>query len=809
MTGLLQDVRFALRQLRKHPGFTIAATTMLAVAICANSTILSWINGTMLHPIPAARETGSLVSVMRGQWSITPSPPFSYLDYRDLRDQNKTLAGLLAYHHDWLTLTSGAMPERVYVSNVSANFFDVLGIKPTLGRFFLPEEEARVGGAPYVVLSYSLWQTRFAGDPAIVGKSIDLAQHPFTVIGVAPAGFINAMPGAREDAWLPLDPLGTDSRRMTQRGASYLNVLGRLKPGVSRQLSTQDLETIMRRLVAEFPNDHPGANNITLDPMWRSPFGANVYLAASLPILLAIAGVVLLLTCVNVATLALVRFAARRREISIRQSLGAGRFQLMRQMIFECMLVSLAGGAFAYALTLWTASRLGDFIPPNSNPIVLTGSVDRSVILAMLLLAVLVGAFCGAFPAWRSSRGSAAEVLKDEAGSVSGGGQNRRVLSGLVVTQIALSLALLVSCGLLLRTLRNMSEADPGFEQHGVLTASVGLGIAGFSHGDESAIQHKILDRVSSMPGVEIAALSDWLPLSFNGRSSDVYPEGYIPQLRGSHEVRRADVTPGFFAAMGIPIVSGRDFSRDDNEAAPHVVIVDQTAAARYWPGANPIGHRLSIGGELFKVVGVAGNSKHQFINERPEPMVYLSFFQNANDTIVVVKTSGGAAAMAAALEGAIHQVNDRLPVFDVRSLRETTQVSRSFAVLESTFAGIFAIIALLLSATGIYGVVAYRTQLRTHEIGIRMALGASHANVFRLILRQGLWLTTIGLALGLALSFGLTRLIAGLLYGVTTHDFATEIAVLVLLGGLSLLACYVPARRAMRVDPVAAIRDL
>ncbi len=808
MAGLLNDIRYAFRRLRKHPGFALTATTMLGVAICANSTIFSWINGTMLHPIPVAKETDDLVSVMRGHWSITPSPPLSYLDYRDLRDRNQTFDGLLAYQHGWLTITSGATPERVYVSNVSANFFDVLGIKPTLGRFFLPGEEAREGGTPYAVLSYALWQTRFGGDPAIVGKSIDLAQHPVTVIGVAPAGFINAMPGVREDIWLPLDPLGTDSRGMEQRGANYLNVLGRLKSGVSRQVATQDLETIMRRLVAEFPNDHPGANNITLDPMWRSPFGANVYLASSLPILLAIAGVVLLLTCVNVATLALVRFAARRREVAIRQSLGAGRFQLMRQMIFEGMLVSVAGGALAYALTLWTASRLGDFIPPNSNPIVLTGTVDLNVILVILLLEVLVVAFCGAFPAWRSSRGSSAEVLKHEADSVSGG-HNRRMLSGLVVTQIALSFALLVSCGLLLRTLKNMSDADPGFERGNILTASVGLGIAGYSPSDQDAIRHKILERVSTMPGVLVAGLTDWLPLSFNGHSTDVYPEGYVPRLHESHEVRSADVTPGFFAAMGIPIISGRDFTGDDNDAAPHVVMIDQTAAARYWQGANPIGRRLKIGGELFSVVGVVGNTKHQFINERTEPMVYLSYFQRSSDTIVVVRTAGDPTAMAAALEDAIHQVNHRLPVFDVRSLRETTQVSSSFAIMESTFAAIFAMIALVLSATGIFGVVAYRTQLRTHEIGIRMALGASHANVRRLILRQGLWLTIIGLVFGLALSFGLTRLIAGLLYGLTAHDAATEIAALVLLGGLSLLACYVPARRAMRVDPVAAIRDL
>jgi predicted permease len=809
MMGLLQDLRFALRQLRKSPGFTISAVLMLALGICANSTVFSWINGTMLHPIPLARDSGSLVSVMRGQWSTSPVPPLSYLDYRDLRDRNKSFVGMLAYHHDWLALTGGVTPERIYVANVSSNFFDLLGVKPALGRFFRPDEEAREGGAPFVVLSYSLWQTRFAGDPMIAGKSVEIARHPVTVIGVAPEGFINAMPGIRHDAWLPLDPLGNDRTRMTDRSANYLNVLGRLKPGVNRGRANEDLETIMRQIVAEFPKEHIGANNITLDPLWRSPFGANVYLAASLPILLAIAGFVLLLTCINVATLALVRFVARRREIAIRQSLGAGRVQLMRQMVFEGLTVSLAGGALALLLTGWTAKTLARFIPPNANPIVLNGTVDHNVLLAILLLAILASAICGALPAWRSSRVSAAEVLKDEAASVSGSGHNRHMLSGLVVTQIALSLALLVSSGLFLRTLRNMSEADPGFEQDHILTASVGLGIAGYEDSEADAIQHKILERVSAVPGVKVAALTDWLPLSFNGQSADVYPEGYVPQLHESHEVRHADVTPGFFTAMGIPIIAGRDFTRDDNGKAPRVVIVDQTAAARYWPGKDPIGRHLNIFGNPHTVIGVAKNSKHQFMNEQPESMVYLSFFQNSDDTTVIVRTNGDPTAMAPALEDAIHQVNGQLAVFDVRSLRETTQISSVFAVMESTFAGIFAIIALVLAATGIYGVIAYRTQLRTHEIGIRVALGASRSDVLRLVVFQGLWLSVMGLALGLVLALGLTRFMAGQLYGISANDPPTVISVVALLGIIATLASYLPALRAMRVDPVSAIREL
>ena len=807
MAGLLQDVRFALRQLRKSPGYTITAVLMLALAICANSTVFSWIDGTMLHPIPKAKDTGSLVSVMRGRWNTSPVPPLSYLDYKDLRERNHSFTGMLAYHHDWLTLTGGAMPVRIYVANVSSNFFDVLGIKPVLGRFFRPEEEAREGGAPFVVLSYSLWKTTFGGDPMIVGKSIEMARHRVTVIGVAPEGFINAMPGVRHDAWLPLDPLGTDRYRMTHRNVSFLNVLGRMKPGVSRQQATGDLETIMRQIVAEYPNDHIGANNITLDPLWRSPFGANVYLAKSLPMLLAIAGFVLLLTCVNVATLALVRFVARRREIAIRESLGAGRMQLMRQMILEGMMISAASGLFALAMTSWTAKRLADFIPPNANPIVLNGTVEHYVVLIVVALSILATVICGAFPAFRSSHVNPAEVLKEETVNISGG-HHRRLLSGMVVTQIALSLALLVSSALFFRTLRNMSDADPGFKQDHILTASVGLGISGYSNEEADLIQQKILDRVSALPGVKAAALTDWLPLSFNGRSSDVYPEGYVPQLHESHEVRRADVTPGFFSVMGIPIMEGRDFTRNDSGSAPLVVIVDRTLANQYWPGESPLGRRVKIFGRLFTVIGVARNTKHQFISEQPEPMVYLSFFQNWDETTVMVQTSGDAAAIAPAVEDAINQVNGQLPVFDVRTLRETTRASTIFPVLASTFAAIFAVIALVLSLTGIYGVVAYRTQLRTHEIGVRMALGASRGDVLKLVLMQGVQLTIAGLVAGLALTYGLTRFIASMLYGISATDPTTVGEVVGLLAVISILACYLPAFRAMRVNPVSAIRE-
>jgi predicted permease len=810
MTGLLQDVRFALRQLRKNPGFTITATVMLAVAICANSTVLSWIDGTMLHPIPGSRDTGELVSLMRGQPNASPVPPLSYADYRDMREQNHSFTGILAYNHDWLSITGGAQPERIYVANVSSNFFDVLGVKPWLGRFFRPEEETRPDAVPLVILSYSLWKNRYAGDPSIVGKSIEIAKHPVTVIGVGPEGFIGSMPGLRQDAWLTLNPIGTNAYRMTHRSANFLNVLGRLRPGVSRESANQDLETIMRRIVAAYPDDHLGSNLITLDPMWRSPFGANGYMATTLPILLAIAGVVLVLTCANVATLTLVRFVARRREIAIRQSLGAQRFQLVRQMVMEGAILSACAGVAALLLTSWTAKAFALFIPPSSNPLVLNGILDQNVLIGIVALAFAASMLCGAFPAWRSSKVPAAEVLKDESGSIAGGSRNRHLLSGLVVAQIALSLALLVCSGLFLQTLRNLSGAYPGFEQDHVLTASVGLNMAGYSNEEAGVIRHKILDRLSALQGVTVASLTDWLPMSFTRKTADAFPAGYAPKPHESLEVRRADVTPRYFETLGIQLLEGRDFTLADDDKAPSVLIVDQTTANRYWPGQDPLGKRLTLWNHhQFTVVGVVANSKHQFLSERPEPMVYRCFLQGSdNETIFQVKTKGNPADMTPAVEEAIREVDRGMPVFDVRTLRETTQMARIFAVMQSTFAGMFAVIALILAATGVYGVVAYRTQLRTHEIGIRVALGASRADVLKLVLLQGLWLTAIGLTLGLALAFGLTRLIADLLYGVSAYDAATVLGVVAVLGGMSLVACYLPARRAMRADPVAAIRE-
>lgn len=811
MFGLILDLRYALRQLRKSLGFTVAAVMMLALGICANGTVFSWINSTMLHPIPGATHTGNLVSIMRGERSDSPSPPFSYLDYRDLRDSNHTFTGILAYHADWVSLTGGDTPMRVYGANVSSSYFDVLGIKPLMGRFFFPAEESPQGGPLYAVIGYTLWQTRFGADPAILGKSVEINQYPFTVVGVAPKGFIGCMPGIRVDLWTPLSmnvgPGSTDWT-MQHRENAWLNVTGRLRPGVDRQRATQDLELLMRQLVAQYPDEHKGVNAISLDPLWRSPFGANGFMASSLPILLAIAGVVLLLTCANIATLMLVRFVSRRREIAIRQSLGANRTQLMRQMVLEGFLLSLAGGAVAVLLTSWSSRSLARFIPANSNPIVINGYLDGNVTAAIMILAVLASLLCGALPAWRSSRVSPAEVLKEEAGSVSSGIHNQALLSGLVVAQVALSLTLLITAGLFLRTLKKTNEADPGFDRSHVLLASLDLGPAGYSFSDAKAFQRQLLSKLEVLPGVSSAALADWVPLSISRGTVHAYPEGYVPKPHESVEFRRASVTSQYFETMKIPLEQGRSFTPQDQEGAPRVVIVDQTTANHFWPGQYPLGKRMQIYGTLFQVVGVARNTKHAWMNEPLEPLIYFSYMQSSGpQTIIHLRTSGDPQLVVPALEQAVHQLNAKLPVFDVFTLEQSSQTASMFAMIETTFAGAFAILALVLAASGIYGVIAYRTELRTHEIGIRVALGASRADVMRLVLHQGLRLAIIGIALGLTMSMILTRFLRGLLYGVSAMDPLTILAVTVLLALIALAACYLPALKAMRINPVTAMR--
>jgi len=805
MAVLLHDIRYAWRMLAKNPGFAALAILTLALGIAANTTIFSWISATIFDPVPGAANTSSLVSVMRGERSEHPTPPFSYPDYVDLRERSAAFSGLLAYHDDYISLTGTGKPERLYGALISANYFEVLGVKPILGSVFMPAEEEKPGRTPSVIISYGLWQRHFGGDPSIVGKPIQLNRQLCTVVGVAPPRFQGCKSGLRTDLWAPLVYRGD---QVNERNSPWLQVLGRLKPGVSRRQAEVELDMQMRRIAEQYPESHRGPNQITLDPLYRSPFGANVYLYKSLPMLLALAAVLLLLACANVANLLLVHSVARRREIAIRLSLGAGRFRLIRQLLVESLILAMAGGSLAMLLTLWTAGTFASFIPAANLPISLNGRADHSVLLAAFAISLLTAGIFGTLPALRVSKLAPVEVLKDESGSVSAGPHKSRLASALVTAQISLSLLLLICAGLFVRSLQIAQAQDPGFDPERVLLASYELGPAGYSREQGIAFDRDLLSRLQALPGVESATLADFSPLSFTLHSNIVQVDDYVPQLRESMEISRATVGPDYFRTMRTSIVAGREFSPQDSEGSQPVAIVNQAFVDRYWPGRDPVGKRINTWGRWFTVIGVAQNAKYRRLVYPDEPVIYLPLYQAYYDLVIIhARVSGDPRAFAGAVERTVHELNPELPLFNVTTLRSSMQLGSIFERLAGAFAGAFGLLALLIAAVGIFGVVDYTTRQRTREIGVRMALGAKPGNVLGLVLTQGLRLTLIGLCLGLALSLVLTRFLRSMLFGVTEMDGLTIVTVSILLCAVTLAACYFPAHRAARVNPITALR--
>jgi predicted permease len=810
MGTLLQDLKYGLRMLAKSPGFTAIVVLTLALGIGANSTIFSWINSTLLNPIPGVAHTSDLVTVMRGERSEHPSPPFSYLDYADLRDHNQSLSGLLAYHDDFMSLTGTDVPQRIYGALTSANYFDVLGVRPILGRGFLSAEEQRRGGASVAVISEDMWRTHFGSDRSIIGRTIQINRHLYTIVRVAPPDFQGCKTGLRADVWIPLgmDQFVWGSSRPEDRGAFWLNVLGKLKPGVDRRQAEGELDLLMQQIIENSRNVERGPSQITLDPLWRSPFGANVYMYKTLPMLLALAAVLLLLACANVANLLLVRSVTRRREIALRLALGASRWRLLRQLLVESLLLALAGGGLAMLLTTWTAGTFAAFFPPTSLPLTLNGHADHTVLLVTMVISILSAMVFGILPALRTSSLAPITVLKEEAGSMSGGIHKSRLSRALVVVQISLSLLLLISAGLFARSLQNAQRLDPGFDPNHVLQASYELGPAGYSEAQGIAFHRQLLSKLEVLPGVESVTLADFSPLTFNLHTSYVHPDGYVPQPHESMEVSRAIVGPDYLRTMRTPLVAGRDFTPQDTEKLQPVAIVNQEFADRYWPGQDPIGKRVSAWGQWFAVVGVARNGKYRRLVYAPEPVIFLPLFQAYCDLVTIhARVSGDPQAYAVAVERTVHELNADLPVFGVTTLKSSMQLGSIFERLAGTFAGAFGLLALILAAVGIYGVIAYTTRQRTHEIAIRMALGARRADVFWLVLGQGLLLTLTGLAVGIAVSLALTRYLKSVLFGVSASDVLTYAAVALLLCLVSLVACYIPARRATKVDPMQALR--
>lgn len=805
-----QDLRYAVRILFKNVSFTVLCVLTLALGIGATSTIFSWINGTLLNPIPGAQRTREIVSLTRGDLSDSPTPPYSYPDLLDLKRQNTSFVGLLGYHNQPMGLTGNGRPVRVWVTYVTADYFRILGVVPAMGRVFSGDEDAAPGSGAVAVLSHAIWQSQFGGDPSIVGRTIHINRHPVTIIGVAPKEFQGAMPAVRSDLWLPLtmDQVIAGDRRILVRGTSWLNVLGRLAPGVTRVTAQQEMNALVQRLVQQYPNDHRGPNEVVLDPMWRSPFGGNVYFATLLPILLAIAALVLLLACANVANLLLVRAIARRKEIAIRLALGCSRGRLIRQFFIEAILIAVAGGMVASLLTRWTSGLLSHFLPSSRDVAIgINTTLDGFVVTATFIVALFSTIVFGIVPALRAAHVDPITTIKEEAGSIAGGVGRSRIAWALVVTQVALSLLLLVSAGLFVRSLQNAQRLNPGFDPHNVMTAAFDLWPAGYSSSTGTALQKELLRKVAALPGVEAVTMTDWLPLGFTRRTRDVNVDGYVPQKRESMEIRIANVGPDYLRTLRNPILAGRDIAAQDLDGSQPVAIVNRAFAERYWKGGDPIGRRIEVRRQWRTVVGVAETARYGRLDEPPESFVFVPILQDYDsDVVLLVRSSVDRAALMPMVERAVHELDPDLPVFDVSTMDSQVRVSSTFQRIAGSFIGSIGLISLLLASVGLYAVVAYTTRQRTHEIGIHMALGARPERLFTQVVSQGLRMTGIGLLIGLTLSAVLTRFLRGQLLGVTPVDLPTYAAVALLLVVIAAVACLIPAVRAARVEPVVAL---
>jgi predicted permease len=810
MGTLSQDVRYAWRALMKSPGFSALAIITLALGIGANSTIFSWINGTLLNPIPGVTHTADLVTLNRSL-SVRDPKNFSYADYIDMRDRTTSFSGLIASAIHPMDITGGARPEHTWGALTSSNYFDVLGVRPLLGRTFVPAEARAAGAEPVVVISYRLWTQRFGSDKNIAGKSMQINQHAYSIIGVMPREFQGSQTGVQVEMWVPVTMQGqliSNYDRLADRGVNWLILQGRLKPGVTPEQAQADMTTLMARLAADYPDDHKSETVVTAYPLWRGPFGANGYLYVLFPMLMAISGFVLLLACANVANLILVRSVGRKREIAIRLSVGATRWRLVRQFLVESMLLAVLAGGVAMLMTAWTAGSFSRFIPPSGIPIVLNISANGKVLLVTFLISLLAGVIFGVLPAMRASDLSPMAVLKEDSGSSTGSIRKARLSSVLVVAQIALSLLLLVCSGLFIRSFRAAQTLDPGFNPKNVFVASYSLFPAGYKHDDGIEFHRQLLARIQQIPGVESVTLADWVPLGYSTNSTAVGPAGYVAHPHESMDVSEATIGPDYLKTLQIPLVAGREFTPNDGPKAEPVAIVNEVFVDRYWHGETGIGKKVDADGMHFTVVGVSKTAKYDAIGEDPKPIIYLPILQDYTALgTIQARVNGDPAAFARAIEKAVHAQNADMPIFDESTLEQRVAVASTGQRIAGTFVGAFGVLALVLAAVGIYGVVSYTTRQRTHEIGIRLALGAQRLDVFRLVLGNGVRLIFMGLVIGFAMCLALTRFLSSILFHTGATDVVTFAAVGLLLTAVALLACYLPARRAMSVDPMVALR--
>jgi macrolide transport system ATP-binding/permease protein len=820
MQILWQDLRYGLHKLLKNPGFTTVAVLALALGIGANSTIFSLANSVFLRPLPVPQSN-------RLVWLFTERDDnVSYPDYLDYSHQTDIFSGVLAY--DWVALNMGSsgQADRVQGDLVSANYFDVLSVNVERGRSFLPEEDQTPGAAPVAVISHALWQDHFGSDQNVIGKRVVLNGQQFTIVGVAPVGFVGTEEAFPRDVWVPLSMgaqlrsgimgAGGNQNPLTDRNARWFTTMARLKPDVSLQQAQSRMDYLAAQLASAYPETNAN-RHITV---YVAGNGRPIFRTMLLPvtwILLATVGLILLIACANVANLLLARSTARRKEIAIRLALGASRGRLVRQLMTESVLLALLGGCGGLVLSFWITNLLMALKPSVPLPININVHTDWRVLVFTFFFSLLAGIIFGLVPALQASKPDVVPVLKDERSAF---GHRRNAFSVrniLVIAQVAMSLVVLVAAGLFLRSLRNAQAISPGFEATQVLGMSLDTGAQGYDETKSRLFYEQLVNRVQALPGVKSASIAQYAPLSYLYAPALAVPtivEGHEPSAgENPPMIGKNTVGPNYFQTLGIPLLRGRDFTAEVQQDTPSVVIINETMARRFFANEEPLGRRLKVmrrGGQPVscQIIGVVGDSKYLSLGEDPRPYMFFHFQQNSWPVMtLLVRADGNPKNLIAAIRHEVKTLDDNLPPFNVVTLAENLDISLFPARFGALLLGGFGVLALVLATVGIYGVMSYSVSQRTHEIGIRMALGAQVNNVLKLVVGQGMVLALVGMAIGLAGAFAVTRVVKNLLYGVSATDLATFAVVALLLFVVALLACYVPARRATKVDPLVALR--
>ena len=795
MGSLLQDLRYGLRVLAKSPGLMIVAVLALALGMGANTAIFSVVNAVLLRPLPYrdAERLATLYETDARQESFFPAAPANFLAWKAGARSFEDLAALS--NKGWsVNLTGAGEPERLQGFQVTANFFPLLGAQAAHGRTFLPEED-RPGGPQVVVLGHGFWQRRFAADPAVVGRTLTINGQGYSVVGVMPADF---QVYQKADLWAPV---AFDAKEEANADDHYLFVMGRLKPGATVEQARAEASAILKA-TAERPEE---ANLAGVSPAQE---GLVREVRPLLYVLFGAVGFVLLIACANVAGLLLARASGRRREIAIRSALGASRARIVRQLLTESLLLSLAGGAFGLLLALWGVELLVALLPEHvvvGSPRLRSLGVDRWMLGYTLGLAAATSLFFGLLPAVQASKASLIDSLKEGGRGGGAGSWRQRLRGALIVAEVALAVVLLAGAGLMMKSLWQLNKVDPGYDPSNVLAVSVDLPESKYEGPERIAeFYQRAFERVAALPGVERVGAVNSMGVS-TGFTIDERPPA-DPQRRPQAGTRF--VSPEYFGALRVPVLRGRAFTEQDRRGSPAVIVVDETLAGRHFAGSDPLGKHITVYGASREIVGVVGAARYEGPADKPYPVAYLPYTQMTwSGMTLYVRSSHEAASLAPSVRGAIRAVDPDQPVYDVKPLAATLAETVAPRRYVTILLGAFAAIALLLAVLGLYGVIAYSVAQRTNEIGIRMALGARPRDVLGMILRQGVWLVAAGLAAGVAGALAVTRLMEGLLYGVTPTDPATLTLVSLLLAAVALAACYLPARRATRIDPMIALR--